>query len=443
MPLFRSCIALLLCAALAPAAELKTLSGKVLSGELVSINDKDGVVIQTKEGNVATPLVNILQLDLSPVTTAKLPPCSRVELTDGTQIYIKPDDGFRLLPKNQVELTLLSGTKMITSFASLHSLLRDAHDPKVRESKDWQIALERSKKKPALDVRAVRNAEGVVNAFRVTFLDGSEGTKLKYVREGREAEDTANPRLQDANDKAIFALIFAKPPSANNVPSICKLDDLDQNRLSVAKIEMKEGGPVVVTAVTGAKAEYPLKQIARLDFSKGKIEYISDLPKDGVDVTVKVPKKPDPERTFQIGYNKNWDDKELGLRIVREGKEVAEKFAHGLFLPATSELVYGLGGEYDEFTALIGVDEASQSDSHVRVTIEADGVVIFSADVTPLAVTIKGQEEKPNKQRTERIALSVKDVKDLRIKVEPADGVLGTFGGHVDLADAKISKASK
>jgi hypothetical protein len=450
MPVFRSLSVLLLCAAAVSAADLKTLSGKTVSGDLVSINEKDGIAIRPKDAKdpVATPLVNALQLDLvKDIPAIKLPPCTRVELTDGSVLYCKPDDGFRIVNKNQVELILLSGTKVVTPLKTLYTVLKNGQDAKFRDSPDWKTCIDRSqgiikgvKKATPSDVRVKRDGD-TVNGFRVSFLENGEGTTLRYVREGYEDEDKQNPRKLDLLEKDILGVIFTKSVNQTFVPSVCKVDDLELNRFVAAKVELKEGGNLVVTTVTGAKVEYPLKQVGRLDFSKGKVEFISDLPKDGIDVEVKVEKKPDgSDRTFQICYNKNFKDEKLQLRHTKEGKEIVEQYDHGLFLPATSQLLYKLGGEYDEFTAVLGVDEAaSNPETKARVTIEGDGAVLLSAEVTPTAVLIKGKDPKEAK-RAERFTINIRDVKELRIKVEPMNIV---YGGHVDLADAKISKASK
>jgi len=441
MPVLRCLLTLLLCAAVGRAADLRNLSGKAISGDLVSINDKEGIVLKTKEGaTVATPLVNALQLDLAPPPAGKLPPCTRVELSDGSVFYCKPDDGVRVVNKNQVQLTLLSGTQVVAPLATVHIILKDAHDPKMRDHADWPNCLARSKKVPARDVVA-RRSDDTLNAFRGSFLETGDGTVLKFIREGREAEDAADPRTVDLKDKGLHGIIFAKLANAIVVPTLCRLEDLDQNRLAVAKMELAPGGPLVVTTVTGAKVTYPLQQVARLDFSKGKIEFISDLPREGVPVEVKVEKTTDSDKTtFCIGYNRNFNGERLQLRVVKDGKEQVEQFDHGLFLPAPAQLLYKLNGEFDEFTALLGVDESAKSGGG-RITIEADGSVLLTADVSRTAVVIKGRDEKAPRP-VERIALNIKDVKELRIKVEPLNP-LDIFGSHVNLADAKISKTSK
>ncbi len=440
MPVVRCLVVLLLCSSSLFTADLRTLSGKTVTGELAALNEKDGIVIATKDGaKVPTPLVNVVQLDLAPPTTSKLPPCTRVELVDGSVFYCKPEDGVRIVNKNQLDLTLLSGLKATVPLAGVHVILKDAHDGKVRDHADWKKCLEI--KRP--DVVAKWNKDrSRINGYKGSFIEEGDGIAFKFRLEGRENEE---PKTIELTDASIQGLIFTKQVNPTAAPSVCKLDDLDQCRLVLAAVELKNDALIVVT-VAGGKVQYPLKQVSRLDFSKGKIEYLSDLPKDGVNVEVKIEEQPDEkDRLDRIRFNKNLNDDPLQLRVVKDGHPngVVERFDHGLALPAPAKLVYRLNGEYDEFTAMLGVDEMVGGDSRVRVVIEGDGVELFAAEVTRTAVRIKGREVADDKlKRAERVTLNVNDVKELRIKVEPVNPVF-IYGNHVDLADAKISKASK
>src|SRR5437868_866897 len=70
-----------------PADELRTLAGKTISGSLTTITDKD-VVIETKDGPIATPLAQVLALDLLPVKgIAAGSKYSDVHLIDDTVLH--------------------------------------------------------------------------------------------------------------------------------------------------------------------------------------------------------------------------------------------------------------------------------------------------------------------------------------------------------------------
>src|SRR5258708_4634103 len=76
-----------------PAAELRTLDGKVLKGELTAADEKN-VMLRTEGGAVAVPVLDVLQIEL--VAPGDLPSPSQtkdpyldVELTDGSLFHCR------------------------------------------------------------------------------------------------------------------------------------------------------------------------------------------------------------------------------------------------------------------------------------------------------------------------------------------------------------------
>src|SRR5207302_6223667 len=87
------------------AQELKTLSGKNVSGELKRI-DGDNIVLQTEAGPVSTPLSQALVLDLRIGRSAPEGKYYDVRLLDDSVLYARD---VVWSPKD-VQLTLASGT---------------------------------------------------------------------------------------------------------------------------------------------------------------------------------------------------------------------------------------------------------------------------------------------------------------------------------------------
>src|SRR4051812_28854494 len=134
MPLRRVLLALLLLGPPCRGAELRTLKGESLSGEVVSVNEKE--VVLTRGGDrVATPLAQVLQLDFGPPGKAPAGPYTDVELTDGSLLHCH---AFAIKGK-EVELTLLPDAKadqvLKLPLAAVANVVRDAQVEKHR--KDW------------------------------------------------------------------------------------------------------------------------------------------------------------------------------------------------------------------------------------------------------------------------------------------------------------------
>src|SRR5271166_592435 len=89
MPVRGALLALLLTGLALPAAELHTLKGDKITGDLVRVTDKEIVLIQDGK-EVATPVVGVLQLEFPGNSPARLDEkYVDVELTDGTLLHCK------------------------------------------------------------------------------------------------------------------------------------------------------------------------------------------------------------------------------------------------------------------------------------------------------------------------------------------------------------------
>src|SRR5262249_23517199 len=143
--------------------------------------------------------------------------------------------------------------------------------------------------------------------------------------------------------------------------------------------------------------EYTKAQLAKVDFRKGRLEYISDIePK----IVAEPSEDRDRYRYFPDAdkRNKNLDGNKLRLGDKEYGK--------GLSLPAPTTLQYTLNGEFKEFSAVVGVDESVPGGSQAELIVEGDGRKLFSGEIK-------------RKDAPKQLRLNVKDVNTLTIKVVP------------------------
>jgi hypothetical protein len=155
----------------------------------------------------------------------------------------------------------------------------------------------------------------------------------------------------------------------------------------------------------------PRTALAKLDYRQGKLTYLSDLD------PVQAVERSNVELVDHYRRDRNLDNGPL--RLAREN------YPKGLAVHAYTELVYDIGGNYKEFKVVLGVDPQVGGDGRVKVIVEGDGQPLFS-----------GEFERKTEPR--KLAVPVKNVKRLRIVVSSA-GLLD-LGGHLNLADAKVSK---
>lgn len=375
-------------------ATIRTLDGKKTGGELVSVSPME-IVVRTKEGEVKIATAKVLDVELQKGGAAPKDSHIEVELVDGTVLRASE---FKL-NKSEATIKLLSGQSIKLPLGKIGYMLREAQDAKLR--KQWDESISKQGNHDLLVV----NKEGVLNSPDGTLSASSEPDKIHFESSGGLNVDATLAR--------VHGLSFFRQREAVSDKTFCKLRDLSGNLLIVEKLEKSPTGYKAST-VTGAVIDYPLAQLAKLDFSRGKLTYLSDI------------EKPDEviEKSALGGIDHYRRDKNLDGGPIRL---LGKPYAKGLALHAYTELVYDISGEdYKEFKALMGIDDQVGGDSHVIVVIEADGQELFKGE-------LRRQDRK-----TIPIAVNIVGKKKLRIIVRSAN-LLG-LGDHVDLAEARVSK---
>jgi hypothetical protein len=395
-------LAAALLAASAAAADLSTLAGKKYKGDLVSV-DANVLTFRTEVGPVGVAVKEVFAVDFGHrvEAPAKGTAYAEIELTDGSVIRCAD---FKIR-KKAVEPKLLHANgpeapKVELGMESLFTVLRGADDAKNRE--DWKrIVALRGKR----DQFVIKRDDGFEPAPGTVIEGDADGDAVTFERESGE-------RVTYKLARATGGLIFNQPPRGVIPPTVCKVIDVFGNTLTAQAVELAGGG-LKVKLVSGGTFEYPsLKGVAKLDFSQGNIAYLSDL-----DPQVSAPDPIPGEPHFTYLRDKTNENAPLKLDGQTYGK--------GLWVFPDTSLTYKINGDFREFKALVGVDEAVPvASSAVRVVIEADGKVVFSEVVS-------------RKDKARPLTLDVKGIKQLKIAVE-REGLY--LGNQVNLADARFQK---
>lgn len=405
MPLCRSLFALLAVAALGTGAEprtLRTLKGETIKGEVKSITEKE--VVLTADGkDVTTPVADVLQVEYG--QPAKLPTDAKwtdVELTDGTLLHCS---AFALKGK-QVELKLLAGPAVKLPLAAVANVLNDAQVEKHRKEWTARVAKKRRYDAVAQLLKSENSPDGVLNTIEGTLGEGDdEGKTIAFTR--------GNGRKLTVSLEKVHGLIFQRELDPKAPSVVCKVRDTLQDVVYASRVVSTPAG-VTLTTPSGATIEYKKDLLSQLDYSKGKLEFLSRLE------PVKVVETSTEDQVYHYQRDTNLD--RTGPLRIRD-----ETFTAGLAIHAHTELEYDLRGEFREFKAVLGIDEnVGGHPGPVVVRIEGDGKELYSRTLS-----------RKDKLK-ERVTLNIKDVGRLRIVV--TSGELLDLGKHIDLADAQVSK---
>jgi hypothetical protein len=382
-------------------AKLRTLRGATEEGELVRISDKEAV-LRGKSGLSTTALHEVLDLTLAPAAPSAADSYTEVALTDGSLLRCSG----LAIKGDQAECKLLGGQTIQVQLKALASVLKNAHQPDAQQ--EWRAILA---KRGNLDQLAVKDAAGKVNVLEGTFGKGdAKGTSIEF-------ESTGGVKRQISLGR-IHALSFTRKLDAEAPAAVCKISDISHTTWMAVSATFADGRFTIATPA-GAHVEYPQEMVSHIDYSQGKLTYLSDLE------PVKVVETSNIEGVEHYRRDKSLDNGPLQLATTVDSRTELQTFSKGLTLHASTELVYGIGGQYKEFKTVVGVDASVAADSNVKVTIEGDGRELFAADVR--------RGDNPRK-----VACDIKGVQQLRIVVRPA----GFFdlGNQVCLGDARVNK---
>ncbi|MSR56140.1 MAG: hypothetical protein EXS05_00465 [Planctomycetaceae bacterium] len=373
-----------------PVVEVETLKGERHSGSLAAIGDSS-LRLQTADAAVDMPLADVLDIRFHGAAVPDPLVGPRVVLIDGTRLTCQDfsiQGGQAHLAETSqcgtidVPISYLAEVRFGISTAKLDEGWKELS---AKESKTDLLVL---KKEDVLDF--------------LGGVTGDVGDKIDFLLDGDE--------VPVAREKVYGIVFHRKTPKL--AKAACQIHLSGGDVLQAYKLNWRpEAHQVRLAAAIDVKLGP--KDVTSIDYSAGKIRYLSQLePRD-----VKFVPFWDP-----MSYREYRRDRSLdGTPLSLGGKT----YARGLAINSKTTLRYRIAGEYSRFQALIGIDDSVRMYGNVRVVISGDGKPLFESEV-------KGTDA-PRK-----LDLDVAGVRDLEILVD--FGNQENVGDHLDLADAKLLK---
>jgi len=420
----RTLLAVLVLAPSVSAAELATLEGRKITGDIVSVVGNE-LTFKSGAGEEKFLVTTLHSVTMGPapkgIDAGKLH--TTVELTDGSLFRCESI----AVKGGTIEMKLLGTSPRTVSIPirpAAYAINRVAGDLKLEQDfrnilRDRRKAYDTWLFKPPGKAKTDEGKE-------VERLDGQPGTfgegddaagtiKFTFAKNDKDTEaKESNLRMNQ-----VAGMIFNQERGATP-PAICKVIDTDGNEMVAQAVARTDKG-FAVTTVSGVKFDLAENQISKFDFAAGAIKFLSDLEPVALEES-----GTDPEHYQK---DKNLDKRPIQL-LTDPAMGKKETFPKGLTLHAKTMITYELKGQYKVFRAIAGVDADPETvaPSHVKITIDdaAAGVNLF-----------KGSIKKGDKPID--LNLNVQNVDRLRITVE-SDGTVTDLGNQVTLANARVLK---
>ena len=390
-----------------PEVEVELLSGNSVAGTLRQLTAEQ-VQVETKAGARQFSLVDVLEVRKATQSTAK-PTMAAVSLRLVDKSQLSADAV--TLNTRRAEISSSSFGQFSLSFRQIRSMRYKK--PADEQAARWSTLHDREEARDLLVIPKTREEkQGEDQTITIQTLDYLKGTiseidkgVVKFVYNGQ----TIPVKL----DK-VFGVIFSRA-NARAGKSSCVISLSNQDRVLASEV-LLQGDKLTARLSSGADVSITSDGIKSLDFSQGKIQYLSAME----------PREYEHTEFFRFGFDYSRDKTGLDKKPLRLG---GKDYRRGLWIHTKTFLKYRLGGEYRRFQAVIGIDEglANKALGDAKVIISGDGKVLFEKVVL-------------GKDDPQQLDLDVSGIRDLEILVDWVDENDLGYCDHVDLADAKVVK---
>lgn len=339
-----------------PPFEVQTLDGQSLVGSLVELTP-DSLTIEGSDGRVTVETEKVLSISARQKPSgARYATRVVVELTDGSIICGRQ----YVAGGTQATITLTDGDviEMPTNIVRTVQLQQDSG----ALATEWKRLI------------GMKADSDLLMIHKDETLDYHKGV-LHDVTEDAVTFDVDGELLPVKRSK-VFGIVCRHGDEAALPSVVCRVTDAAGSRWSVQSLAISE--KFRWTTPTGLTLTGPLDQLVQIDFSGGKIAYLSDLKPDSVRWTplfgVGKP-LPSMEQFYAPRYDRNFESAGLQLGGV--------PYRKGLALHSRTEIVYRLPDHFSRFRAVVGIDDTVRPGGNVRLMIRGD-------DKTLLDMTIVG-----------------------------------------------------
>ncbi|MEX0585989.1 MAG: NPCBM/NEW2 domain-containing protein [Pirellulales bacterium] len=393
--------------------DVRTLDQRSVSGSLTELS-AERIVVTHQGKSVSIPAAELLSLmprrGAETASAAKSSPSESglwVELIDGSRLLA------RELSLDGAHATLSLGTQTVRlSTATIRSVeLQSVTDPVAKRWAELRAA------KATADRLVVRRSEQTI--------DSMEGTVRKLTPDTLHFEldgDVAKVRRTK-----VFGFLLYRPGDRRVDDVVAYVDEVTKTRWAASRLQLEKDGLRLVTSA-GLEVVRPWSSIVRLDFSAGKIQYLSDLEPEAVTWTPLVASAaltPEFESFFRPRRDRALRGGSLQLAKSENGRRTIQSFDKGLALHSRTRLVYRLPSSFRTFTAVAGIDARMKGAGGVRLEILADEKRLFDR-------TIRGADEPVP------LSFDVQGAGRLTIVVDFGDD--GDVADHLDLCDARLAR---
>ncbi len=372
------------------AAEVLLLDGTTLRGDVLAI-EQGTVQVRQENEEIRLPLERVLSIEWSADAPDAKASGELLLLDDGSRLHIveASSDG------RFVSATSPASGPLKIPQASIKAVRFKSETRELNEQ--WDKLLQ----KPSADDMLVIQ-KGMILDFLPGVVTEYNAKEVLFLYQGSEIP---------VKRERVFGMIHPRK-SAGAAETLCRLLSRGGDELLLRRLSLTDG-QLRGELLANVSVELPVEQITKLDFSLGRLAYLSDLNPEGVEHTP----------YFDTVWPFQRDRTNTGAPLRLGGKQ----YSKGLWIHSKTLLNYRLAGEYTRLQCLLGIDDAVAENGlgHVQVRIKADEKILFDEEVSAL--------DDPR-----LLDLDLTNARFLQILVDFGKGL--DVGDHLVLGEAKLIK---
>ena len=385
----------------APEWEVQPLEGQPVTGRLVAL-DASQVTIARAAGHVSMPADKVASLAIQQKPASpRAEPTVWVELIDGSSLAAE-DYAAR---NGHAHVTLCCGEGLDLATRDIAAVRFGAGSEAM--AAEWSRIV------------AMKLQNDLLIISKGDSMDYHKGV-LHEVTDKQVQFELDGETLGVKRSK-VYGLVYYHAAESKTPEGGTTILDASGSRWSARSVKLADGSDKLEwISAGGMTVRRDLAQIVRIDLSRGKIVYLSDLkPELAAYTPFFGMEKELPARLelFRPRQDRNFVSKPLAIG--------GRQFSKGLALHSRTEMAYRLPGRFSRFEAMVGIDDAVRPRGHVRLVVRGDDKVLLETTVAgtepprPLGVDVAG---------VHRLVILVDFGEDLDV----AD--------HLDLGDARLIK---
>jgi hypothetical protein len=381
--------------------DVQTLDGRTDNGQLVELNAEQ-VVLEGAAGRNTFPLAGLAAMARAGDAGTPRKPILWLELVDQS-----------LLPASEFTSTGGTAHVRLTTGAELDVPTRAIRWVRFSAGNDREPKLARQWS-DIIDAKVAGDLLVVRKSGALDYLEGVQGDVDAEI-----CKFELDKEIIPVKRTKVEGIVYAHPAGADLPEAAGEISSIDGARLAMRTASLGEGA-VNVTTPSGIKIKLPLEEIARFDFSTGKIAFLSDLQPDSAVYLPYFSLKPDlPVLSEFYQYRRDVGFEQNPLRL--DGKT----YRKGLSLQSRTTLSYKLPGKFRLLKSVAGIDDSVRETGSVRLEIKGDGKTLWSGDV-------RGSE--PPRE----LEVEIAGVKRLEVIADYGEDL--DIGDRLDLADIRVTK---